>query len=138
MLVIRTESTTAWQKCRPKATISITVIGNGQGDPLLKNEEITKAVYDYMYDKVERPTKNLLITTTSVVDADRFKPTRVPVPNTTPNSGADQKYTVQNGDTYADLSLAFYGSTAHWRLIANANNSVELKPGMKIIIPTKP
>ncbi len=122
----------------PKATISITVIGNGKGDPLLTNEEITKAVYDYMYHKVERPTKNLLVTTTSVVDVDRFKPSIVNVSHLTTNSNSEQKYTVQSDDTYADLSLAFYGSTAHWRIIANANKSIELKPGVEIIIPPKP
>jgi nucleoid-associated protein YgaU len=45
---------------------------------------------------------------------------------------------VQQGDTWADLSQAFYGSTQHWRHIAEANPGVELTPGREIVIPLKP
>jgi LysM repeat protein len=125
-----------------KANVSVTLIGDGKGDAALTNDEVTKAVFDFMYPKVERPKHNLIVTTTSIVDTERFarpvtvveKPTTTTatVPNTT------RQYTVQAGDTYADLSLAFYGSITHWRVIAQANNTVELTPGMKIIIPPKP
>ena len=125
-----------------KANIIITLIGDGKGEAALTNDEVTKAVFDFMYPKVERPKQNLIITTTSVVDAERFarpvmvieKPTNTTA--TIPNTA--RQYTVQAGDTYTDLSLAFYGSITHWRVIAQANNSVELTPGLKIIIPPKP
>jgi hypothetical protein len=121
-----------------KATITITVIGDGKGEAKITNEEITKAVREYMFDKVERPKQNLIVTTTSVVDAERFAPKITVTKPNAPATNEAQHYTTQNGDTYADLSLAFYGTTAHWRVIAAANKSAELKPGMDIIIPPKP
>jgi hypothetical protein len=38
---------------------------------------------------------------------------------------------------WADLSMAFYGSSQHWRLIAEANPG-ELAPGREIVIPARP
>jgi hypothetical protein len=122
----------------PKATVNITAIGDGKGDPLITNEEITTAVRDFMYHKVHQPKTNLVVTTTSVVDAQRFEPSLKIDKPLTPATTENRTYTVQVGDTYADLSLAFYGTTLHWRTIANANKSAELKPGMDIIIPPKP
>jgi len=128
-----------------KATITITLIGDGKGNAALTNDEVTKAVFDFMYPKVERPKHNLIVTTTSVVDAERFaRPLTAiavvekPATTTATTTPTTRQYTIQTGDTYADLSLAFYGSTTHWRVIAHANNTVELTPGMMIIIPPKP
>jgi len=46
-------------------------------------------------------------------------------------------YEVQPGDTLADISMAFYGSTRYWRLLVEANpNGTEA--GRTIIIPAKP
>ncbi len=47
-------------------------------------------------------------------------------------------YTAVAGDTLAGISTAFYGSSQHWRLIADANLGVEVAPGVELIIPPKP
>ena len=48
------------------------------------------------------------------------------------------RYTAVAGDTLAGISTAFYGSSQHWRLIADANLGVEVAPGVELIIPPKP
>lgn len=53
------------------------------------------------------------------------------------------KYTVVSGDTLSDISKRFYGTTAKWQLILDANrktlkNPAGLKPGMELIIPPDP
>jgi hypothetical protein len=121
-----------------KATITITVIGNGKGETKITKDDITKGVRDYMYHKVERPNHNLVVTTTSVIDAELFASKITPTKINSSTTNEAQRYTTQSGDTYADLSFAFYGTTAHWRVIASANKSAELKAGMEIIIPPKP
>ena len=47
-------------------------------------------------------------------------------------------YTVVAGDTWTSIANAFYGSTQHWRVIADANPATELKPGTELVIPPKP
>lgn len=47
-------------------------------------------------------------------------------------------YTAVAGDTLAGISTAFYGSSQHWRLIADANLGMEVAPGVELIIPPKP
>lgn len=131
-----------------KATTSITLIGNGMGESPLNEEQITKLVRDYLWSKVERAHRNLSVTTTRVVDATRFasKPITPAKSNdsgaagksTTPTPTSARRYTVQMGDTWADLSQAFYGSPQHWRLIADANQGGELTVGREVTIPPKP
>lgn len=130
-----------------KATTSITLIGDGAGEPPLSEGQINGMVRDYLWSKVERPHRNLIVTTTRVVDAARFAarpvkpgaaekaaaPAKTDPPSTTP-----RRYTAQAGDTWADLSQAFYGSTQHWRLIADANQGGDLTAGREIVIPPKP
>lgn len=51
------------------------------------------------------------------------------------------RYTVQPGDSLAELSVAFYGTPDHWRRIADANPGTaggQLRPGTVIVIPAKP
>lgn len=53
----------------------------------------------------------------------------------------EHRYTVQPGDSLAELSVAFYGTPDHWRRIADANPGTAgglLKPGTVIVIPAKP
>lgn len=49
----------------------------------------------------------------------------------------NRRYVVQAGDTLADLSAAFYGSSQYWRVIADANPGIgpELEPGVELVIP---
>jgi hypothetical protein len=67
-------------------------------------------------------------------------PTSADRPATTePRPG--RTYIVQAGDTLADISAAFYGSTQHWRTIAFANPDCDpgnLRPGMPLVIPLSP
>ena len=52
-----------------------------------------------------------------------------------------QHYTSVAGDTWAGISTAFYGTTQHWRLIADANPGVDAAPlpaGTVLVIPPKP
>jgi hypothetical protein len=133
------------------ATTTVTLIGDGQGEPALNEEQITAAVHDYLRDKVEQPKRNLHISTTRVIDATRFAakasttgtPTTdngklVEKPATATTPSANRRYVVQAGDTWADLSLAFYGSAQHWRHLADANQNGELTAGREIVIPPKP
>ena len=131
-----------WQK----ATVTVTLIGDGKGDPTLSEADVTKAVRDYMNRQVERPGSNLSVSTVRVVDAARF----AAKPQTTPTAPApvvdkpaappatSKRYVVQAGDTWADLSQAFYGSAQHWRVIFDANQGGELTAGREIAIPPKP
>ncbi|HEX3134321.1 MAG TPA: LysM domain-containing protein, partial [Planctomycetota bacterium] len=131
----------------PVATTTITLIGDGQGEPALNEAQVTAAVVDYLNDKVEKPKKNLHVTTTRVVDAQRFAAKAaapaadqgkfVEKPATAAPS-ANRRYVVQAGDTWADLSQAFYGSPQHWRHLADANQNGELTAGREIVIPPKP
>lgn len=53
----------------------------------------------------------------------------------------EHRYTVQPGDSLAELSVAFYGTPDHWRRIADANPGTAgglLKVGSVIVIPAKP
>lgn len=128
----------------PKATATLTLIGDGQVESPMNEEQINAAVRDYLNSKVERPKKNLQVTTTRVVDVARFanRPVTKPVAATEAKApaatGTPRRYVVQTGDTWADLSLAFYGSPQHWRVIADANQGGELTVGREITIPPKP
>jgi LysM repeat protein len=134
-------STSGW--VWPKATVAVTLVGDGAGEPAISDAEITKAITDYLYKQVDRPSRNLTVAITRVVDAARFaakptKPTEVPTvtkPATTPGA---KRYVVQTGDTWAELSQAFYGSAQHWRHLAEANQNSVLTPGQEIVIPPKP
>lgn len=129
-----------------KATATITLIGDGSIPPPLDEAQITAAVRDYLTNKVDKPHRNLTITTTRVVDAARFvqKPGKTaagkPVADrpATPAPTSVRTYTVQAGDTWADLSMAFYGTAQHWRTISDANQGGELTVGRAITIPPKP
>jgi nucleoid-associated protein YgaU len=52
-----------------------------------------------------------------------------------------RQYAVQAGDTLADISMAFYGTTQHWRVIVNANPGIDpatMAVGTILKIPPKP
>lgn len=129
-----------------KATANITLLGDGTGEPPLAEAQVTKAVSDYLYHKVEKAHRNLSVTTTRVVDAGRFAAKRVPATKTNetvekpvvPPGPATRTYVVQAGDTWAELSQAFYGSSQHWRHLSDANQGGDLTTGRTITIPPKP
>ena len=127
-----------------KATTSITLLGDGTGEPPLTEAQVTKAVKDYLYNKVDKAHRNLAVTTTRVVDAMRFaaRPTakreEIAEKPAVSSAPATRVYVIQAGDTWADLSQAFYGDSQHWRHLSDANHGGELTAGRKIVIPPKP
>lgn len=53
------------------------------------------------------------------------------------------EYVVKAGDTLAEISKRHYGSTAHWKLILDANrdrlkDERSIRPGQTILIPPQP
>lgn len=60
--------------------------------------------------------------------------------STTPSAPASRNYTIKSGDSLSKIAKQFYGNTADWQKIYNANKS-QIKdpnlihPGQKIIIP---
>lgn len=72
------------------------------------------------------------------------KPEKVtpPLPEEKPFETTESKeYVIQKGDTYELIARHFYGSTKHWKVIADANpdvNPTKMKVGKKITIPPNP
>jgi nucleoid-associated protein YgaU len=72
-------------------------------------------------------------------------PTAKPLPTPPPTftepapapSSETRTHVVAKGEILSDISKKYYGSSKHWRTIAEANNVKEdgLKPGMKLTIP---
>ncbi len=133
-----------------KATATVTLVGDGAAPQPMANEAIRRVVSDYLEPKVESPARNLSVTVTSVVDAARFAALGQPAATAPvaatgtaapPPASGPRRYTVQAGDTLADISTVFYGSPQHWRLIRDANPGLDagdLKPGTTLVIPVKP
>lgn len=135
-----------------KATVTVTLVGDGTAPLPFKAEELRNVVHEYLSPKVDHAKRNLVVTLTPVTDAARFTAlgsapatsagtplVANPAPAASPAS--ERRYAIQPGDTFADLSTAFYGSPEHWRRIANANPGLAdapLKSGTVIIIPPKP
>jgi hypothetical protein len=64
--------------------------------------------------------------------------TPVPAPASAPLQLGAQAYVLQTGDTLAEISAVFYGSTRYWRKILQANPSLDpnsLPVGQQIMIP---
>lgn len=58
-----------------------------------------------------------------------------------PDTSAATTYVLQAGDTLAEISAAFYGSSQHWRRLLDANPGLDanrLTVGQTIVIPPKP
>lgn len=62
------------------------------------------------------------------------------VPDSSVYRGPVTHYTVQPGDTWAEISIAFYGTPNLWRLILSANPDLaarDLVPGRRIRVPSE-
>jgi nucleoid-associated protein YgaU len=61
-----------------------------------------------------------------------------------PAVAAEQTYKVQSGDTLTSISVHFYRTPVHWRVIYDANKDKigaeprNLKPGLELVIPPLP
>jgi hypothetical protein len=142
-------SDSGWQW--PTATVTVTLVGDGSAPLPFKLEHLREVVYDYLSPRVDHPKHHLTVTVTDVTDAARFAAlgsasadpaaSQTARPASPAAPAGERRYTVQEGDTFADLSLAFYGTPEHWRRIAKANPALgdgPLKPGTVIVIPAKP
>lgn len=68
------------------------------------------------------------------------RPAPVPVPETTVTPSGDRTYIVQSGDTPGKIALRFYGSSAKYKKIMEANGLTgagNLHIGQKLVIPTE-
>lgn len=143
------DSTWRWTK----ATVAIELVGDG-GAPLPETTiAVHDDVYDYLRRRVDHPKVNLVITVADHVDAARFAALKhggaqtttpvapTPSPTLPADTAAGRHYTLQKGDTLADLSTAFYGTPQHWRSILAANPGLDaehLVPGTVVLIPPAP
>jgi LysM repeat protein len=138
-----------------RATVHITLIGAGSLAHTI--DEIRQGVLDYLTPRVQSPTTNLKVL---VVTEAAAPPAANPVASPAANSAASpaaspvvspgassvavsgpRTYTIQAGDTLADISTLFYAAPEHWRNIINANpglNPAALVPGTVLVIPPRP
>jgi LysM repeat protein len=134
-----------------KATVAVELVGDGAAPATGKVEEVRAAVFDFLRRRVDRPKTNLTVTVTERTDPARFAalrapgarpaPAAAPAAIPAPAAPGQRSYTIQAGDTLADISTAFYGSPQHWRRIAEANpglDAAHLQPGTVIAIPPAP
>jgi hypothetical protein len=113
-----------------KASITVTLVGDGIVPLTISEKEIYDEIVDFMSQKVFQPKKNLTIVVSQTVDVVQLTALKQLV--------RPRHYTVQFGDTWADLSQAFYGSAQHWRLLSEANQGGDLTVGRVLVIPIKP
>lgn len=131
----RAVSDGAWRWARITAAIVI-VPPPGAALPEAKRSEYETDARAYLVGKLKRRDPSLLSLAITTGAAVASPGTSVPA-----SPGGPRTYTVQAGDTLADLSTAFYGSPQHWRLIAEANpGSADgpLAPGSRLAIPPLP
>ena len=130
-----------------QASVEVDLVGDAGTLPAL-DERVAK---DVVIRRL-RPSvigDDLLVRVSALEDPARFarlarRPVSRAAPSSTPvapTQAGTRRYTVQAGDTWADLSTAFYGSTRHWRIIRDANPGSaegELCPGQELVIPPRP
>jgi LysM repeat protein len=133
-----TSSSWMWEKI----TMTVTLVGDDNTPPLISEKEIQDEIQEFMYQKIYQPKKNLSIIVIKKIDAALFAtlcaPSKPPLTPSKTDASQIRHYTVQVGDTWADISQAFYGSTQHWRLLSEANHGGDLPVGRELLIPVKP
>ena len=125
-----------------QASVQVDLVGDAGARPELDERDAKAVVIKRLRPSVLGD--GLLVRVSALEDAKRFaRLARVAEPAlvaTTPPR-APRRYTVQAGDTWADLSTAFYGSAQHWRVIREANPEVRddgLRAGLDLTIPPQP
>ena len=125
-----------------QASVQVDLVGDAGARPELDERDAKAVVIKRLRPSVLGD--GLLVRVSAFEDAKRFaRLARPPEPAVaaTATPRAPRRYTVQAGDTWADLSTAFYGSAQHWRLLRDANASEvggDVRPGEEIIIPPRP
>ena len=121
-----------------KASVTVTLVGDGIVPLTISEKEIYDEIALFMHQKVFQVNKNLTIVITQKVDVTQLIALKKPIIPSKPDASLPRHYTIQTGDTWADLSQAFYGSTQHWRLLSDANQGGDLTVGRVLLIPIKP
>jgi LysM repeat protein len=126
-----------------KATVAVTLIGDGQAELAKTEADITAIVARRMTRLIQGGKKDLAVTIAAAKDPVKFAALAQPAPAAPVVRAATgpTTYTLQSGDTLAAISAAFYGTAQHWKTIADANPGLDpaiLKPGESIVIPAKP
>jgi nucleoid-associated protein YgaU len=120
-------------------TATVTVTLRGEGPLAVPEAELKAGIERYLAKKA----KEVRVTVARAA---------VPVPSTPlPKEGAvasvaaapagPRTYTVQPGDTLADIATLFYGAPEAWRQITAANPGLDpakLAPGTVLVIPPRP
>lgn len=137
----RSDGDWQWQK----ATVTVALIGDGTAPLPISTDEVHDGVFKYLRGKVDRAKANLAVTVTQRIDTAAFARATPPPDQAQPVPplavAGPRTYTVQTGDTLADISSAFYGSPQYWRRIVDANPGLDpgqLKPGAVLTIPPAP
>ena len=110
---------------------------SGSGAPRLTLAEITTAVEHYLSKRAGTATAS--VTFPGAGSGERGAGSAAPTAPAIPDGG--RTYTVQAGDTLADITALFYGSPTAWRTIVAANPGLDpaaLQPGTTLTIPPKP
>ncbi len=120
-----------------QATVHITLLGSGSLAHSI--EEIRQGVSDYLAPQVIAAKTHLSVNV--VIEPLAQTPVATVATATTVAVSGPRTYTIQAGDTLADISTLFYGAPEHWRLIVNANpglNPAALAAGSVLTIPPRP
>ena len=117
----------------PAAHAKVVLIGSGT--PAVPVAEIKSGVERFLTRKLTRRSTGVVEVTVEV------QAVSAAVPDTTvvvaPPAGP-RRYTAQPGDTWADVSTAFYGSPEGWRTIRDANGGTERPAaGTVLTIPAR-
>jgi LysM repeat protein len=142
-----------WTQC----DAVVELIGDGSHGLPISADEIRDGVHEYLQGRVEQSRHHLTVTVRVLTDPQRFAAvlhppkaqgdtlseppaiaTATPVAVTTAAPAGPRTYEVQLGDTLADISIAFYGSSRYWKLIVKANPDLDptnLTVGQRLVIP---
>jgi nucleoid-associated protein YgaU len=102
----------------------------GPGTPSVPTAEIQAGVERYLTRKLAPKAPGPVVVTVQVQS-----PSAPPV---APPATSERRYTAQVGDTWADVSTAFYGSPDGWRVIRDANGGAERpEAGAVLTIPRR-
>jgi LysM repeat protein len=130
-----------------RATVQIDLVG--AAEPPALDPDAVRAVLDArLRPAVIGGNRNLLVRISALADADRYAALAAADHRVAPRSTAgpapelsERRYTVQRGDTLAEISAAFYGTPQHWRAILAANPGLDagaLRGGESLRIPALP
>jgi len=118
-----------------EVSVAVELAGNGlQNEPPVPEAQIRTEIVEFL-QKLQQPKGQpvtvMITRTLAKVDNQPANPTVLP-------ATGPRTYTLQTGDTLADISSAFYGSPNRWRELVTANPGLDpaaLKPGTVITIP---